>query len=72
MEEFLTFMAGILEVEKDSITLETAQDDVETWDSLMQLRLLGEIEAKYSVMIPMDDISKITTLGGFYQFIKES
>lgn len=70
MEEFLNFMAEILETETESLTLETAQEDVETWDSLMQLRLVGEIEAKYGVMIPMDDISKIKTLGDFYQFVK--
>ena len=43
MEEFLSFIADILEVDKNTLTLETSQDDVETWDSLMQLRLLGEI-----------------------------
>lgn len=70
MEEFIAFMAEILEKDAAELTLETAQSDVDTWDSLMQLRLVGEVEAKYGVMIPMDDISAITTLGGFYQFIQ--
>ena len=72
MEEFLSFIADILEVDKNTLTLETSQDDVETWDSLMQLRLLGEIEAKYGVMIPMERISTIKKLNDFYQYIKES
>ena len=72
MEEFLRFIADILEVDKNTLTLETSQDDVETWDSLMQLRLLGEIEAKYGVMIPMERISTIKKLNDFYQYIKES
>jgi len=38
----------------------------------MQLRLLGEIEAKYGVMIPMEQISTIKKLNDFYQYIKES
>ena len=70
MEEFLSFIADILEVDKNTLTLETSQDDVETWDSLMQLRLLGEIEAKYGVMIPMERISTIKKLNDFYQYIK--
>lgn len=37
-----------------------------------QLRLLGEIEAKYGVMIPMERISTIKKLNDFYQYIKES
>ena len=72
MEEFLSFIADILEVDKSTLTLETSQDDVETWDSLMQLRLLGEIEAKYGVMIPMEQSSTIKKLNDFYQYIKES
>lgn len=72
MEEFLSFIADILEVDKSTLTLEISQDDVETWDSLMQLRLLGEIEAKYGVMIPMEQISTIKKLNDFYQYIKES
>ena len=72
MEEFLSFIADILEVDKSTLTLETSQDDVETWDSLMQLRLLGDIEAKYGVMIPMEQISTIKKLNDFYQYIKES
>ncbi len=69
MEDFLHFMEEILEAKKDTLTLETAQDEVETWDSLMQLRLIGEIEARYGIMIPMDEVSKLTTLGDFYRFI---
>lgn len=72
MEKFLSFIADILEVDKSTLSLETSQDDVETWDSLMQLRLLGEIEAKYGVMIPMEQISTIKKLNDFYQYIKES
>ena len=59
MEEFLSFIADILEVDKNTLTLE-------------QLRLLGEIEAKYGVMIPMERISTIKKLNDFYQYIKES
>ena len=70
MEEFLSFMAEILETDREKLTLETTQEEVETWDSLMQLRLVGEVEAKYGVTIPMDAVSKIITLGGFYQFVK--
>ena len=69
MEDFLHFMEEILEAKKDTLTLETAQDEVETWDSLMQLRLIGEIEARYGIMITMDEVSKLTTLGDFYRFI---
>lgn len=70
MEEFLEFIADVLEVNKDTLSLDTEQKDIETWDSLMQLRLVGEIETKYGIMIPMDKISKLTTLRDFYQYVE--
>lgn len=70
MQEFIEFIAEILEVEPASLTLESTQEEIETWDSLMQLRLVGEVETKYGIMIPMDEIAEIKTIGGFYQYIK--
>lgn len=32
------------------------------WDSLMQLRLIGEIEDEYDVEIPLDEVPEINTL----------
>lgn len=70
MQEFINFIAEILEVEPSTLTLESTQEEIETWDSLMQLRLVGEVESKYGIVIPMDEISNIKTIGGFYQFIQ--
>ncbi len=70
MEEFLKFMAEILEMDEGALKAGTTQEEAETWDSLMQLRLVGEVEAKYGVMIPMDEISKLTTPEAFYAYVK--
>ncbi|MFT4144619.1 MAG: acyl carrier protein [Mobilitalea sp.] len=70
MEDFLKFIADIMEVPIEIIDLSTSQNDLIEWDSLMQLRLLSEIESKYKVSIPYEDVSKIKTLEGFYQYIK--
>jgi acyl carrier protein len=70
VEDFLKFISDIMEVSVDKIDLSTSQNDLIEWDSLMQLRLLSEIESKYKVSIPYEDVSKIKTLEGFYQYIK--
>lgn len=70
MEEYLAFIAEILEVNPEELSLETRAENVETWDSLMQLRLMGEVETKYGVMIPLDAVAELKTLGDFYQFVK--
>ncbi|MEG1875953.1 MAG: acyl carrier protein [Lachnospiraceae bacterium] len=70
MEAFLKFIAEIMEISEEKITLLTTQDDLEEWNSLMQLRLVAEIEEKYKVSIPLEDISNIKTVGKFYNYIR--
>lgn len=67
--QFLNFIANIFEVPAETISLETKIGSIPEWDSLMQLRLVVEIEEKYNVEIPLDEVSKIKTLADFYQYI---
>lgn len=71
MQEFIQFIAEILEVEPKTLTMESTQEDIATWDSLMQLRLVGEVETRYGVTIPMEEIADIKTIGGFYRFVQK-
>ena len=67
---FLGFVAGILDVPRESISLDTAYESIPEWDSVMQLRLTLEIGTEYNVEIPVDEIANIQTLGGFYKYIQ--
>ena len=68
--EFLTFVAGILDVPVDKISLETTYESIPEWDSVMQLRLTLEIGTEFNVEIPVDEIADIKTLGGFYKYVQ--
>ena len=67
---FLDFVAGILDVSRESISLDTVYESIPEWDSVMQLRLTLEIGTEYNVEIPVDEIADIKTLGGFYKYIQ--
>jgi len=69
-KDFLSFIAGILEVAPESLTLETAYESIPEWDSVMHLRLTLEIGTEYGVEIPVDEIANIKTLGQFYGYVK--
>ena len=69
-KDFLTFVAGILDVPAESISLETAYESIPEWDSVMQLRLTLEIGSEYGVEIPVDEIANIKTLGQFFAYVK--
>ena len=69
--DFLTFVAGVLDVAPESISLDTAYESIPEWDSVMQLRLTLEISSEFDVEIPVDEIADIKTLGGFYKYVKD-
>lgn len=66
MDEFLAFVADILEVDVSAVSPDTRYGEIPEWDSLMHLRLIGEIEEQYDVELPLDDASDIQTLADFY------
>lgn len=66
--DFLTFVAGILGVPAEALSLDTAYESIPEWDSVMQLRLTLEIESEYGVEIPIDKVADTLTLGAFYAY----
>lgn len=70
-KEFLSFVASVLDVPAESISLDTAYESIPEWDSVMQLRLTLEIGTEYDVEIPVDEIAEIKTLGAFYKYINK-
>lgn len=70
MNDFLEFIAEIFEVDASELSPETAHGEIAKWDSLMHIRLVAEIEDKYGVEIPIDEIPEIKTLADFYRYIE--
>lgn len=69
MNDFLAFVAGVFGVDAGELSADTAYGSIPQWDSLMQLRLIGEIEDEYDVEIPLDEVPDINTLGDLYAYV---
>lgn len=67
--EFLMFVAEILETDVSEISMETEYRVFEKWDSLKMLRLVMELEAKYDVSIPIECLDKIRRLKDLYGMV---
>lgn len=65
-EKFLEFVADIMEVEPDEVSMETRYKEYEKWDSLMMMNLIMEIEDEYSISIPLETAGNIKTLKDLY------
>lgn len=58
--EIIKLMSEILQVSEDMITEETRMDDLEEWDSLTHVMLIGELETQLGISIPLDEAVEIT------------
>ena len=68
--DFLSFVAGVLDVPAENLALDMEYGSIPEWDSVMHLRLTLEIESKYNVEIPVDEIADVKTLDGFYRYVR--
>ncbi|MCM1090148.1 MAG: acyl carrier protein [Butyrivibrio sp.] len=56
VEEYLKLPAG-------SITPDTQIADVDEWDSLAHVMIIGELEQRLGVTIPLDDAIELSSMG---------
>lgn len=70
MQDFIDFIAGVMEIEPEELNEDTAYGTIGKWDSFMHMRMVMEIEEEYDVEIPIEDIPNIKSLKDFYKYIE--
>lgn len=60
LEEILSLAAG-------SITEDTVIDDIEEWDSLAHVLIIGELESRFGIPIPLDQAIEITSVKELFE-----
>lgn len=60
--EILELMAEVLQVPEDMITEDTRMDDLEEWDSLAHVMLIGELESQLGISLSVDEAVEITSV----------
>lgn len=61
-EKIICVIEEILKVAPGTITEDTQIEDVEQWDSLAHVMIIGELESKLGISIPLDEAIEITTM----------
>lgn len=70
--DFLIFIAEIMEVNVDAISMNTTYGECEQWDSMMSLLLIMGVEERYGVTIPIEQAIELTSLKSIYEFVIEN
>ena len=61
-QQIIDLVAEILNVPADTITEETKASDIESWDSLNHVLIIGALEERLGIALPLDDAAEITTV----------
>lgn len=59
-EKIIALITEILQVPMGTVTETTLIEDLEEWDSLAQVLIVGELESRLGIMIPLDEAVEIT------------
>lgn len=60
--KILRLMAEVLQVPEEILSENTRMEEVEEWDSLAHVMLIGELETQLGISIPMDEAVEITNV----------
>ena len=61
-KNILDLIEELLKVPAGTVTVDTQIADVEEWDSLMHVMIIGELESRLGVAIPLDDAIELTSV----------
>lgn len=69
-EKILALIEEVLKVPNGTITVDTMAEDIEEWDSLAHVMLIGELEEKLGISIPLDEAIEIKSVKDVLAFCK--
>ncbi len=58
-EKIIALIEEVLQVPPGTVGENTRMEDVEQWDSLAHVMLIGELEAKLGISIPLEEAVEI-------------
>ena len=61
-EKIIALMEEVLNVPAGTVTEETTMNDLEQWDSLAHVMLIGELETRLGISIPLDEAVEIVSV----------
>lgn len=67
IKQILTLIEELLKLPEGTITQDTEIADVEEWDSLAHVMIIGELEEKLGVSISLEDAIEITSVKGLLE-----
>lgn len=66
-EKIISLIEEVLNLEAGSVTEDALIEDVEGWDSLAHVLIIGELENRLGISIPLDEAVEIASVAELLQ-----
>ncbi len=66
-EKIIALMEEIFQVPAGTVTEDTKASDLEQWDSLAHVMMIGELESQLGISIPLDEAVEITSVAEIFE-----
>lgn len=66
-EKIISLIENILNLEAGTINEKSKIDEVEGWDSLAHVLIIGELESNLGISIPLDEAIEITSVDDLFE-----
>ena len=70
-DELISAVADVLCVEEGSLSDGSGRDSIAEWDSLAHLQILAEVEARFNVVIPFEEVASIRCIGDLRKYLRK-
>lgn len=70
-EKIIALITEILQVPEGTVSETTLIEDLEEWDSLAQVLIIGELESQLGIVIPLDEATEMTGVPDILAKIQE-
>ncbi len=70
-KQVIEIIEGVLNLDNGIINVDTKIEDVEQWDSLTHVIIVGELEEKLGVSIPIDVAIELESVKQIIEYVKE-
>ncbi len=64
-EKVIALITEILQVPEGTVTETTLMEDLEVWDSVAQVMIIGELESRLGISVPLDEAMEMRGVADF-------
>lgn len=68
-EKIIALITEVLMVPEGIVTEATLMEDLEEWDSLAHVMIIGELEEKLGISIPLDEAVELTGVADILKYV---